>query len=112
MHHKVGHYAFIIGVVLSLIAGLFQFINAWVILLLVVLGIVVGFLNISAKEFTGFLVAGIALMVAGSANVLILDNIFSPLGSTIAAMLGFIKIFVAPAVIVVGLKAVKIMAEK
>ncbi|MBT5023603.1 hypothetical protein HOK51_02895 [Candidatus Woesearchaeota archaeon] len=112
VHHKHGHYAFIAGLILAIIAALFQITSSWVVLVLVVLGIIVGILNIRAKDMTAFLVAVIALIAAGSANLIVLNTIFDPLGSTLSAMLTFIKVFVAPAAVVVSFKAVKLLADK
>ena len=115
MDHAIGHYSFIIGVALAVILGIFSAFTdqtqSWMILTLFILGLIVGILNISAKEITPFLVASIALLLAGSANVLILNTLVNPLGTIISAILTNIKIFVAPAAIVVSLKAVKQLAE-
>ena len=108
MHKKIGHYAFIVGVVLAIIAGIIVTNNPWIVLALVILGLVVGFLNITAKETTEFLVAAIALIAAGSANLTIIPYA----GDYLTAILGYIAVFVAPAAIVVALKAVKELAEK
>lgn len=112
MHHKVGHYAFIGGVLLAVVSALLQLTHSVVVLALVVLGLVVGFLNITARETTEFLVAAIALVVAGSANLIVLNTLFNPLGSTLHAVLTHIKVFVAPAAVVVALKAVKQLADR
>ncbi|MBT7902426.1 hypothetical protein HN587_01085 [Candidatus Woesearchaeota archaeon] len=112
IHHKHGHYAFIAGILLAIIAALFQTTSSWVVLVLVALGLIVGFLNVNAKETTAFLIAVIALIAAGSANLIVLNTIFDPLGTTLSSMLTFIKVFVAPAAIVVALKSVKELAEK
>lgn len=116
MEHKFGHYTFIVGVLLAVVAGvvaaLLDAVNSWVVLALLVLGVVVGIMNIQAREVSEFLVAAVALMLAGSANVLILNTVVSPLGTILHAVLTYIKVFVAPAAVVVGLKAVKQLAER
>ncbi|EFK97907.1 hypothetical protein LDC_0049 [sediment metagenome] len=108
MKSNIGHYAFIIGVILAIIAGIIVTANPWVVLVLVVLGLVVGFMNVTAKETTPFLVASIALIAAGSANLTVIPYV----GSYLSAMLSYIAVFVAPAAIVVALKAVKDLAAK
>ncbi|MBI2507562.1 hypothetical protein HYV89_01280 [Candidatus Woesearchaeota archaeon] len=70
--------------------------------LLVLLGLVVGFLNITEKEVITFLVAAIALMSAGSANLTALGQ----LGSVFGSILQSVVVFVAPAAVVVAVKAV------
>lgn len=104
--HKVGHFAFVGGVLISVIAGLLQSTSTFLAFSLLLLGVVVGFLNITAKEDTHFLIAAIALIVAGSADFQVLDVIFSPLGSVMMMVFSNIKIFVAPAAIVVSLKSI------
>jgi hypothetical protein len=48
------------------------------------------------------------LIAAGAANLAVIPYI----GAYLAAILGYITVFVAPAAIVVALKAVKALAEK
>jgi hypothetical protein len=109
MNAKIGQYSFLAGVILALIAGLIaNVVDASVLtLVLVALGLIVGFMNITAKETTGFLVASIALMIAGSANMAMIPWIGNYLNTT----LGYIVVFVAPAAIVVALKAIKALAS-
>ncbi|MBU0461818.1 MAG: hypothetical protein KJ574_04490 [Nanoarchaeota archaeon] len=107
MKQNVGHYAFIIGVILAIIAGIVVTANPWVVLALVVLGLIVGFMNVTAKETTEFLVAAIALIAAGTANLTVIPYI----GAYLTSILGYISVFVAPAAIVVALKAVKDLAS-
>ncbi|MFQ5474774.1 MAG: hypothetical protein ACE5DM_02960 [Candidatus Nanoarchaeia archaeon] len=108
MKHKTGHYAFIVGVVLAVVAGIIVTENPWVVLALVVLGLIVGIMNVTAKETTEFLVAAIALIAAGSANLAIIPVV----GPWLTSVLAYITVFVAPAAIVVALKAVKTLAER
>ena len=77
------------------------------ILVLVALGIIVGLLNITAKETTTFLVAALALIIASSASALTLAAIWTGLTS----ILGNVIIFVSPAAIVVALKTVYALAQ-
>jgi len=110
MHPKIGHYTFLAGIALAIIAGIVVDLIAIdiVTLILVVLGIVVGFLNVTAKETTEFLIATVALMLAGSANLTVIPAI----GPYLAAILANITVFVAPAALIVALKAVKALASK
>ena len=59
----LGFLAFIVGFILAIVAGLFFPGQAWVYYVLVVLGLIIGLLNISDKEVMLFLVAAIALRV-------------------------------------------------
>ncbi len=96
----IGWWAFVVGLVLAVIFG-FTDSQSWN-GLLVVLGLVVGFLNITEKEVVTFLVASIALMSAGSANLSILGG----LGSMFSSVLESVVVFVAPAAVVAAVKAV------
>jgi len=106
---NLGHLAFIAGVIVAIIAGLFSWVleEHVVTLVLVVLGLVVGFMNITQREYHEFLVASIALMVAGVADVLVIPLV----GPYLSTVLSNIAKFVAPAALVVALKAVKRLAE-
>ena len=107
MDSRLGRWAFIVGVVIAVIAGL---VPAWqtptVTWVLVILGLIVGLLNITAKETVEFLVATIALMLIGSAGAI------PALGTIILSILANIVAFAAPAALVVALKAIYELARK
>ena len=99
---KIGFWAFIVGLILAVIFGIVAPQTDWVIIVLIVLGIVVGFLNITAKEIILFLVATIALMVVG--------NVFTPLtvlgiGKFLGGILSLVATLMAPAAIIAAIKA-------
>jgi hypothetical protein len=107
MEQKIGSWAFIIGVVIAIIAGLlgvgvFGPVAEWIPLVMLILGILIGLLNISDKEITTFLVAVIALLAASGVSWALIPTIGVPLGNI------FINIasLMAPAAIIVGIKAV------
>jgi len=109
----VGSWAFILGVIIAIIAGLAAgmldaTMAGWITLVLVILGLIVGFLNISDKETSGFLIAAIALMAVGTANLAAIPEI----GMYLASMVINIAAFVAPAALIVALKAVYNLAAK
>lgn len=112
MEKNVGHFAFLAGVAIALLLGLVNVSATWqsnALLLLVVLGLIVGLLNVKGKETELFLIAAAALMLAGSAEV---DKItYLNLGVYLKAILLNIKVFVAPAALVVALKAVWALAK-
>lgn len=116
---KIAHWAFTIFVVIAIVMGLvvgylhynsdpnFTNANAYVTLLLLVLGIIVGLITITAKEVTPFLIAAIALMLAGAANVWSpLSTIHSLLYDWAYYILNYIVAFVAPAAVIIAIKAV------
>ncbi len=112
MDKKIGHYAFLAGVLIAFLAALMQNVIPvdTTAIILVVLGIIVGFMNITAKETDEFLIAAIALMVAGALPAI--STISGDLGIYLNAILGNITIFVAPAVLVVAFKTIYELAER
>jgi hypothetical protein len=105
----IGHWSFILGVVIAILAGFAGAAYAeTVAILLVVLGVIVGFLNIAEKEAPNFLIAAIALLLAGAAGLEKLPAV----GSYLGPMLINIATFVAPAAVIVALKAVWELGKK
>jgi len=113
MDQKIGSWAFIIGVIIAVITGLAVGAMGvegaeWVgymPLVLIILGFIVGFLNIGDKEVGPFLMAAIGLLVVGMAGtgLLEIDLVLAPLGSILARMVGYIAVFAAPAALIVAL---------
>lgn len=102
MDGKAGHWAFLIGVVLAVIAGFVpQLQKPSVTWILVILGLIVGLLNITAREVQEFLVASIAVVIAADAAADIIA-----LGLTMSVILGNIVAFVFPAALIVAFKAI------
>ena len=100
----IGKWSFLIGIVLAIVLGLF---GTSVIpmsgLILVILGLIVGFLNVSGRETTPFLIAAIALLVvAGSSGLSSIPSI----GMYLEGIVMAIAAFTAPVALVVAIKAV------
>jgi|SRR3989338_1959485 len=111
MDKKIGHYSFIVGVIIAIVSGLFPQMIASTSMILLVLGLIVGFMNVSGKESGGFLIAAIALLVAGGvADFLVIQ--WQGLGVIIESILGNITRFVAPAAVVVAIRTVFALAEE
>lgn len=109
--HKVAHYAFFIGLLIAIVAGLFRNIFTPEILVttLVGLGFIVAIFNlIFAKETTPFLVACIALMLAGIVNL----GLIPIFGVYLRSILSNIVVFVVPGAILLGMKAIWNLASK
>lgn len=102
----VGKWAFIGGLVVAVLAGLF-FQPTWAIWILAVLGVIVGLLNITAEETRGFLLASIALTLSATAL-----NTLPIFGRALSFVLPFVVAFVAGATIVVALKELFVTARK
>lgn len=132
-YEEIAQYAFMAFVVIAIIAGLAVGYMAWseedvaypdgfdaveetkayVTLIMLILGIVVGLISITAKEVTPFLIAAIALAV-------IRREVWEPLGIIsgdllpylATAIVDFIVAFVAPAAVIIAIKAVYALARK
>ena len=91
---------FIIGLVIAIIA---PFIGLDLIWLLVLIGVIVGLLNITAKEVNSFLIATVALVIASSSL---------QIWTLLTSILDNVVILVAPAAIIVAVKAVYALASK
>lgn len=95
----IGRWAYIIGLVISILSG-FIVINAAATILFVV-GLIVGFLNIADKESHDFLVAVLTLLVVGLAG----SQVFAD-GGTLSTILDNFVSFASAAALVVALKTV------
>ncbi len=62
----IGSWAFLIGVVLAVVLGALGQMNATVLWILALIGIVIGLLNIADEEATPFLMSGAVLIIAAS----------------------------------------------
>ena len=102
---KIGAYAFIAGVIIAVIAGFVSLDATLVAEALVVLGIVVGLLNVTGKETNAFLMSTVALVIvsyfAGTGF-----SIVPVIGAQLQAILFNIMTFVAPAAIIVALRQI------
>lgn len=116
---RIGGYAFIIGALLAVLLGVLMWFmpellaSSYVVLALVVLGLIVGFINIEDKDLQKFLLAAVALMVVGSANLSAISTVpaLEPIGAIIVNIVRNVAVFVAPAALVVALKAVYVFAS-
>ena len=117
MGNKLGQWAFIIGVLLAIVVGVFSAnlkdYAGTLSLVLVILGLVVGFLNVTEKETTPFLVAAAALMLTQTAGESLSKiDLGIELGKYLAGIVSQIAVFVVPAAIVVALKAINSLAKE
>lgn len=98
---KMGRWAFIIGLIIAVLLGFLTFNYAT--LILVILGLIVGFMNITEKEATSFLIAVIAMIVVGVAGLQTL-SVLGTLYTWVQTVLTSFTIFVAAAAVVVAIK--------
>jgi hypothetical protein len=131
---KIAHYAFFAFVLIAIVAGLaigawaysahtslsypdgivgdISTANSYIMLIMVILGIIVGLISITAKEVQSFLIVTIALIVASLAQVWSpLDTIHPILFYWASLILNYIVAFVAPAAVILAIKAVFAMEQ-
>jgi len=104
---KFGAIAFIVGVIIALIAGLLTNVISEVVTtsVLIVLGLIVGFLNITDHEVKDYLLTAVCLVIVSSLGGAILGYIMY-IGPYLANILQAITTFVVPATIIVALKEI------
>jgi len=105
---RVGIASFLVGALISILSGISEFqepIQHYIIAVLGILGVVVGFLNINDKEITSFLISVVALIIAFSTlkTVLVTINFFG-IGDFFSRMISNLIVFMSPAAVVVALK--------
>jgi hypothetical protein len=95
---QIGKWAFTVGLVIAIVGGL-GFGQTWFAWLLVLLGLIVGFLNVTDREAQKFLLAAIGLIVAATAW-----GLLPYVGGYLSAILNNVVAFIGAAVVVVALK--------
>ena len=100
---KLGKYAFVVGVVVAIIGGFI--VAAWVVTALTILGIIVGLLNVRAKEVKDFMLGSVALVVISSLGANGVAEI-PEIGPIVSRMYISLLFFICPAAIIVALKAI------
>ncbi len=104
----IGAWIFVIGIIVAIIAGFIS--GVWIAPVLVVLGLLIGFLNVTTKETQKFLLAVVAIAIVsyfGGAQFEVIPGI----GVYLANILQALLVLVFPAAIVVGLKEVFALAR-
>ena len=135
---KIARWAFIAVVVLAIVAGIVVGImandaalhtadtnvidaNGYLTLVLLILGIIVGFISVTSKEVTQFLIAAIALVVVGGIGVYtyalgigITSNVWSPLLAKgqlnllyywATEITSYLAAFAAPAAVIIAVRS-------
>ena len=97
----IGKWVFLAGVIICVVAGIGVANHELLTIILAIAGVVVGILNVAGSETRTFLIAGIALVVSASS----LDQL-PYIGSYITAIMDYLVVFMAPAVLVVSLKSI------
>ena len=102
----VGKWAFLIGVILAVVLGLFDPVLGNWIIVLVVIGLIVGLLNVTDKEVAPFLMSGAVLIIASALG----GSLMSDMPYVGAVLDALLAVFV-PATIIVAIKNVFSLAR-
>jgi len=109
----IGSWAFLAGVVLAVVAGILAAINVidlnsvMLASVLMVLGAIVGLLNVTRKETGSFLLAGVSIIVAsvfGAGVAMAVPGVSS--------ILGALLFIIVPSTIIVAIKSAFELAKK
>ena len=117
MNEDVGKYAYIVGVIAAIIVGLLaNYIGtavSWLTSLVILAGLIVGFMNIGTKEIKEFLTVSTVLVIvafAGGATGTL--GAVEIIGPYLAGVFAQLLAFVVPATVVVALKEILVLAKK
>ena len=108
----LGAWAFLIGIVLALIGGiisaLFENFNPFVLGILLVLGLVIGFVGVSPNDIGKFMTSSVSLAIVsfvGSAGVRNIEFLNWQVGNLVSSTLGALLVLLVPATIVVAVRS-------
>lgn len=104
MARTLGAWAFIIGLIIAAVVAILwaKTVPAWSIYVLVALGLIVGFLNITEKEVMPFLLSAIAFLITFQSLSAIVVKL--PLGGMLDSFFKMISVFIAAATALVAFK--------
>lgn len=113
---RLGHYSFIAGLIVAVLLGLFASIipdltQLVVIISLLILGVIVGLLNIKTEETIGFLVASLVLLFSFASTYYYFKTI-PQIGAVLGAIWDNLIFFIGVSAIIVALKTVYALAEE
>lgn len=100
-----GKWAFLVGLIIAVVASFVGGYAATIAMVLFLLGLLVGFLNVTEKDSTKFLVANIALLIGGIASLSAI-SVLGIVSAYVNAILGNFIAFVSAAALVVAVKAI------
>lgn len=104
--NTVGRWAFLIGVILAIVLGALGIVNSTWMSALILIGLIVGFLNISESETTPFLLAGVSLIISSALGKDVMSGI-----SVLYNILNTLLAVFVPSTIVVAIKHVFSLAR-
>jgi hypothetical protein len=105
-NNQLGSWAFLIGLIIAIVIGLFGQLGPNWLMALVIIGLLVGLLNVADRETTPFLLSGTVLIIASAFG----GDILSPVKYAGPIFDALLVLFV-PATIVVAIKNVFVLAR-
>jgi hypothetical protein len=98
--------SFVVGYILAIVGGHTWPHNTGIIGALAIMGVFIGFMNITAREIMPYLIASIALVLIGSQGVFEpLNKAMFGLGTDLNDIVKMLAIFTAPAATIVAVRA-------
>lgn len=108
----VSAWAFLIGIVLAILGGiisaLFGNLNPFLLGLLLLLGLVIGFIGVAPNDINKFMTSSVSLVIvsfAGSAGVRNIEFLNWEIGNIVSSTLGALLVLLVPATIVVATRS-------
>ncbi len=101
----VGKWAFLIGLIVAILASFLGGYEATIAVVLFILGLVVGLLNITEKDSNKFLLGTIALLTGGIASLSAV-SMLGMVATYLVLAIGNFVAFVSAAALVVAIKAI------
>lgn len=107
---KYGNILFLIGILITIIGGLIQLSSSnakIVVATLFIIGIAIGFLNITSKESISFMIAGIAIVMLMQPILVAMSQRFGLEGfmlTALGSMYTYLVSLIVPAVLVVAFR--------
>jgi hypothetical protein len=110
---KIGSWAFLLGAIIAVVAGILSpgGATSTITTLLIILGLIVGLLNVTQKETTSFLIAAVSLAIVTAFGGEVLREV-AGIGPYLEGVLAAILTFVIPAAIIVALKSIYALASE
>lgn len=108
----IGAAAFLAGYGLAVIAGLWFPDNGALVATLVIVGLVVGAMNLTSREIVPYLVAALALILIGNTQAFTALNLaVDGLGERLNGIVRMMAVFTAPAAVLQALRAGMLLAR-
>jgi hypothetical protein len=108
----IGLLAFFVGVILAIVGGIGYHDNSGITLTLVIMGILVGVLNITGKEVLPLLIAAVALIViSGTGPFQPLNHFGGHAGDKIDYIVYYLAALMSPAAIISAVRAIWAVAR-